>query len=73
MITAPPGRSSEKRNTEVIQVSEPITSGPTIERYIGGTTYVVTSTYSPKATETAAEKMRRIIMKEHEKVLRNSK
>lgn len=47
--------------------------GPTIERYIGGTTYVVTSVYSEKATETAAQKMRRIILKEVDKVLKNAK
>ena len=35
--------------------------------------YVVTSTYSEKATETAAQKMRRIILKECEKVIKNDK
>lgn len=43
-------------------------TGPTIERQIGGTKYIVTSTYSPKATETAVEKMRRLLLKDAEKV-----
>lgn len=49
------------------------TNGTTIERHIGGTTYIVSSTYSEKATETAAQKMRRIILKEADKVLKNDK
>lgn len=47
--------------------------GPTIERQIGGTTYVVTSTYSKKATETAVQKMRRLILKDADKVSENHK
>lgn len=47
--------------------------GPTIERQIGGTTYIVTSTYSPKATETAVEKMRRLLLKDAEIVLKSRK
>lgn len=43
-------------------------SGPTIERQIGGTRYIVTSTYSKNATETAVDKMRRLILKHAEKV-----
>ncbi len=50
-----------------------IQRGPTIELHIGGTTYIVTSTYSKTATETAVQKMERVILKEAEKVLRNSK
>jgi len=50
-----------------------INQGPTIELHIGGTTYIVTSTYSSKATETAVQKMERLILKDTEKVLRNSK
>jgi len=37
-------------------------------RAIGGTTYIITSEFSPKARETAVEKMRRIILEEAEKV-----
>lgn len=48
-------------------------TGPTIERRIGGTTYIVTSTYSPKATETAVEKMRRLLLKDAEIVLKSRK
>jgi len=44
--------------------------GPTIKRHIGGTTYIVTSLFSGKATETAVQKMRRLILKEAEKVLK---
>lgn len=47
--------------------------GPTIELKISGTTYIVTSTYSQKATETAVEKMRRLILKDAEKVLKGRK
>ena len=47
--------------------------GPTMERQIGGTTYIVTSSYSKTATETAAQKMRRIILKESKKVLESAK
>ena len=42
--------------------------GPAIERQIGGTKYIVTSTYSENATETAIEKMRRLILKDADKV-----
>ena len=48
-------------------------SGPTMEKKIGGTTYKVTSVYSQKATETAVEKMRRLILKDAEKVMRKCK
>lgn len=44
--------------------------GPTIERKIGNTTYVVTSTYSKNATETAVQKMRRLVLKDADKVSR---
>ena len=40
--------------------------GPTMERKIGGTTYKVTSVYSRNATETAVQKMRRLILKDAE-------
>jgi len=50
-----------------------INRGPTIKLNIGETTYIVTSTYSSKATETAVQKMERLILKDTEKVLRNSK
>ena len=40
--------------------------GPTIRKEIGGTTYVITSVYSRKATETAVEKIRRLILKDAE-------
>ena len=46
---------------------------PTIERKIGNTTYIVSGQYSPTATENAAKKMRRLILKESEKVLKNGK
>ena len=45
----------------------------TIELNIGGTTYIVTAQYTPTATETAVKKMRRLILKESEKVLKNGK
>ncbi len=48
-------------------------NGPTIRRKIGGTTYIVTSEYSKNATETAVQKMQRLILKDAEKVLKNSK
>ena len=48
-------------------------NGPTITRKIGGTTYIVTSEYSKNATETAVQKMQRLILKDAEKVLKNSK
>lgn len=48
-------------------------SGPTLEKKIGGTTYKVTSVYSEKATETAVEKMRRLILKDAEIVLKKLK
>lgn len=47
--------------------------GPTLEKKIGGTTYKVTSVYSKKATETAVEKMRRLILKDAEIVLKKLK
>ena len=47
--------------------------GPTMEKKIGGTTYIVTSEYSKNATETAVQKMKRLILKDAEKVLKNSK
>ena len=48
-------------------------NGPTITRKIGGTTYIVTSEYSKNATETAVQKMQRLILKDAEKVLKNGK
>lgn len=45
-------------------------SGPTMEKEIGGTTYKITSVYSKNATETAVEKMRRLILKDAEIVLK---
>ena len=47
--------------------------GPTIEKKIGGTTYRITSVYSRNATETAVQKMRRLILKDAEKVLEKMK
>ena len=47
--------------------------GPTIEKKIGGTTYRITSVYSRNATETAVQKMRRLILKDAEKVLKKLK
>lgn len=47
--------------------------GPTIEKKIGGTTYRITSEYSKKATETAVQKMRRLILKDADKVLKKLK
>lgn len=47
--------------------------GPTMERKIGGTTYKVTSVYSKNATETAVQKMRRLILKDAEIVLKKLK
>lgn len=46
---------------------------PTFERKIGNTTYIVTARYTPAATENAAQKMRRFILKESEKVLKIGK
>lgn len=48
-------------------------SGPTIEKKIGGTVYKITSVYSRNATETAAQKMRRLILKNAEIVLKKLK
>ena len=45
-------------------------NGPTLEKEIGGTTYKITSVYSKNATETAVEKMRRLILKDADKVLK---
>ncbi len=50
-----------------------INRGPAIELHIGGTTYIVTSTYSKTATETVVQKMKRLILKEAEKVLKERK
>lgn len=47
--------------------------GPTIERQIGGTKFIVTSTFARKATETAVQKMQRLILREAEKVIENRK
>ena len=52
---------------------EPMTSpdkGPTIERQIGGTKFIVTSTYARNASETAVQKMQRLILKDAEKVMK---
>ncbi len=48
-------------------------AAPKLERKIGGTTYIVTAQYAPTATENAVKKMRRLILKESEKVLKNGK
>lgn len=48
-------------------------AAPTIERKIGNTIYIVTAQYTTTATETAVKKMRRLILKESEKVLKNGK
>ena len=48
-------------------------NGPTLEKKIGGTTYKVTSVYSQKATETAVQKMERLILKDIEKVTKSGK
>lgn len=48
-------------------------SGPTLTRKIGGTTYIVTSVYSKNATETAVQKMRRLILKDAGIVLKKLK
>lgn len=48
-------------------------NGPTIRRKIGGTTYIVTSEYSKNATETVVQKIQRLILKDAEKVFKNSK
>ena len=45
-------------------------SGPTMEKEIGGTIYRITSVYSKNATETAVQKMRRLILKDAEIVLK---
>lgn len=45
-------------------------SGPTLEKEIGGTTYKITSVYSRNATETAVQKVRRLILKDADKVLK---
>lgn len=58
---------------EVEGMAESGLNGPTMTREIGGTTYIVTSEYSKNATETAEQKMRRLILKEAEKVLKESK
>lgn len=45
-------------------------NGPTMEKKIGGTIYKITSVYSKNATETAVQKMRRLILKDAEIVLK---
>lgn len=45
---------------------------PMVERTIGGTTYQVIATFSPKAKETAHEKIRRIILQNCNKIDDNS-
>lgn len=47
--------------------------GPTLEKEIGGTVYKITSVYSKNATETAVQKMRRLILKDAEIVLKKLK
>lgn len=47
--------------------------GPTMEKKIGGTVYKITSVYSKNATETAVQKMRRLILKDAEIVLKKLK
>ena len=54
-------------------MSEGDLRGPTMEKKIGGTIYKVTSVYSRNATETAVQKMRRLILKDAEKVLKKLK
>lgn len=44
-----------------------------MEKKIGGTIYRITSVYSKNATETAVQKMRRLILKDSEIVLKKLK
>ena len=44
------------------------TAGPTLEKRIGATVYRVTGTFSDTATETAATKMRRLVLRDAEKL-----
>ena len=60
-------------NKEVKNMADSDLSGPTIEKKIGGTVYKITSVYSRNATETAVQKMRRLILKNAEIVLRKLK
>lgn len=41
---------------------------PILERKIGGTTYIVESTFSKTATKSAVDKIGRIILNEAEKI-----
>lgn len=54
-------------------MADPTPTPPTFERKIGNTIYIVTARYTPAATENAAQKMRRFILKESEKVLKSGK
>lgn len=54
-------------------MAEPTPMPPTFERKIGNTIYIVAARYTPAATENAAQKMRRFILKESEKALKSGK
>lgn len=43
-------------------------TGPILEKQIGATTYRVTGTFSASATETAEAKMRRLVLRDAEKL-----
>ena len=43
-------------------------AGPTLEKRIGATVYRVTGTFSDTATETAVTKMRRLVLRDAEKL-----
>lgn len=65
-------RPSKKRGIAMLSSANDI-KGPTIERQIGGTKFIVTSAFSRKATETAVQKMRRLILKDAKKVMESEK
>ena len=48
----------------MVQPEAAQTSGPTFSKIIGGTTYIVTGQLSQTARETAADKIRRMILNE---------
>ena len=43
-------------------------TGPTLEKRIGATTYRVTGAFSDRATETAVAKIRRLVLRDAEKL-----
>lgn len=63
----------ETENKEVRNMPDSELRGPTMEKKIGGTIYRITSVYSKNATETAVQKMRRLILKDSEIVLKKLK